>query len=109
MKENGFTLKKKRNRRYPTQTIMDADYAGDIPLLANTPTQAESLLHSLEQAAGSIGLHVNANKTEYMCLNQKGGVCILNIGSLKLVDKFTYLGSSISSTENDTNIRLEKA
>ena len=30
-------------------------------------------------------------------------------GSLKLVDKFTYLGSSVSSTENDINTRLAKA
>ena len=28
-----------------------------------TPTQAESLLHSLEQAAEDIGLYVNADKT----------------------------------------------
>ena len=46
------------------------DYADVIALLANTPTQAESQLHSLEQTAGDIGFHVNANKTEYMCLNQ---------------------------------------
>ena len=38
-------------------------------LMVNTPTQADSLLHSLEQVAGGIGLHVNADKTEYMCLN----------------------------------------
>ena len=43
---------------------MDTDYADDISLLANTPTQAESLLHSLEQAAGDIGHHVNADNTE---------------------------------------------
>ena len=43
MKENGFTLAKARSRRYPTQTITDADYADDIALLANKPTQAESL------------------------------------------------------------------
>ena len=30
-------------------------------------------------------------------------------GSLKLVDKFTCLGSSVSSTENDVNARLAKA
>ena len=53
MKENGFILKKARSRRYPAQTITDADYADDIALLANTPVQAESLLHSLEKAAGS--------------------------------------------------------
>ena len=44
MKENGFTLKKTRSRRYPIQTIMNADKADDIAFLANTPTQAESLL-----------------------------------------------------------------
>ena len=49
---------------------MDADHADDIALLANTPTQARSLLHSLEQVAGSIGLHINADKTVYMCFNQ---------------------------------------
>ena len=58
--ENGLALKKRaRSRRYPAGTITDADYADDITLLANTPAQAESLLDSLEQAAGDIGLHVN--------------------------------------------------
>ena len=48
MKENGFKLTKERRRRYPTQTTTDVDYIDDIVLLANTPTQAETLLHSLE-------------------------------------------------------------
>ena len=43
---------------------MDASYIDDIVLLANISMQAESLLHSLEQAAGGIGLHVNADKME---------------------------------------------
>ena len=34
--------------RYPATTITDADYADDIAILANTPDQAETLLHSLE-------------------------------------------------------------
>ena len=72
IRENGFVLTKKRSRRYPAKTITDADYADDIALLANTPKQAETLLHSLERAAAGIGLHVNAHKTEYMCFNQKG-------------------------------------
>ena len=58
MKENGFTLAKERSRRYPAQTISEADYADDIALLANTPTQAESLLYSLERAAGGIDLKI---------------------------------------------------
>ena len=48
MKENSLKLTKERSRRYSTQTITDADYANEIKLLANTPTQAETLLHSLE-------------------------------------------------------------
>ena len=74
MKENGFKLKKERSRRYSAQTITDADYADDIALLANTTAQAESLLQSLERAAARIGLHVNADKTEYMCFNERGDI-----------------------------------
>ena len=33
---------------------IEADYADDLPLLANTPAHAESLLHSQEQAARGI-------------------------------------------------------
>ena len=109
IRENGFELTKKRSRRYPAKTITDADYADDIALLANMPNQAETLLHSLEQAATGIGLHVNAHKTEYMCYNQTGNITILDRTSLKLVDKFTYLGSSISSTEKDIDTQLMKA
>ena len=69
IKENGFILKKARSGRYSAQTITDADYADDIALLPNTLTQAESLLHSLEQVAGGIALYINADKTEYMCFN----------------------------------------
>ena len=107
IKENGLTLKEARSRRYSAENITDANYADDIALLANTPTLAESLLHSLEQAAGGIGLHVNANKSEYKCFNQ-GDISTVNGGSLILVDKLTYLGSSVSSTECDTNMRLVK-
>ena len=109
IEENGFKVLKERSRRYPTQTITDADYAYNIALLANTPTQAESLLHSLERATGGIGLHVNAGKTEFMSFNQRGDISTLKGGPLKQVDKFTYLGSSDSSTKNDLNTRLAKA
>ena len=93
MKDNSFKLAKEGSRRYPAQKIMDVDYTHDIVLLANTPTQAKTLLHGLEQAAAGIGLHVNTDKMEYMCFNQRGDIATLNGSSLKLVDKFTYLGS----------------
>ena len=65
-------------------------------LIPNAPTQTETLLRSRERAAACIYLHVNAHKTEYMCFNQTGDVFILNRSSLKLVDKFIYLGSLIN-------------
>ena len=109
IRENGFGLTKKRSRRYPAKTITDADYADDIAIQANTPNQAETLLHSLERAAAGIGLYANANKTEYMCYNQTGDISTLDGTPLKLVDKFTYLGSSVASTEKDIDTRLTKA
>ena len=109
MKDNGLKLANERSRRYLSQTITDADYADDIALLANTTAQAETLPHSLERATASIGFHVNADKTEYICFNQRGDIFILNGSSLKLVDKFTYQGSSVSSTETGINLQLAKA
>ena len=67
--------------------------------MANTPHQAETLLHSLERAAADIGLPVNAHKTESMCYNQTGDISTLDGTSPKQVDKFTSLGSSVSSSE----------
>ena len=109
MKDKDFKLTKERSRKYPTQTITDANYTDDIALLANVPAQAETLLHNLKWAAAGIGLHVNAHKTEYMCLNQRDDISTLSRSSLKLVDKFTYLGSSVSSTKTDINTWLAKA
>ena len=96
-------------RRYSAQTITDADDADGIAILVNTLAQAESFLQSLERAAAGIGLHVNSHKTEYMCFNQRGNISTLKGGSLKLVDKFSYPGSSVSSIETDINTWLAKA
>ena len=48
------------------------------------------------QALASMSMHT---KTEYTCFNQTGDISTLDGTSLKLVDKFTYRGSSVSSTE----------
>ena len=47
-------LRKARCWQYPSEAITAADYTDD--LVTNTPTQAKSLLHSLEQATKGIGL-----------------------------------------------------
>ena len=101
--------RKTRSWRYSKQIAIDIDYTDDIAFLANAPTPAESLFHSLEQAAGGIGPHVNADKTKHMCFNQKADISTLNRDSLKLVEKLTDLGSRVLSTENDISTRLVKA
>ena len=69
-------------RRCLVETISNPYYAIEIALLTNTLTEAESLLYSLEHAAGVIGLHVNAEKTRYMFFNQERDISILKVGSL---------------------------
>ena len=41
--------------------------------------------------------------------NRRGDISILKGGPLKLVDKITYIGSKVSSTENDIDTQLAKA
>ena len=74
-----------------------------------TPISSSYLCFISYTAGLSIGLYVNAHKTEYMCYNQTGDISTLEGTPLKLVDKFTYLGSSVESTEKDIETRLTKA
>ena len=46
--------------------ISNSHYSDDPALLANTPAQAESFLHTLEQEVSGIGLYMNSDKTEFM-------------------------------------------
>ena len=66
---NVFTLKKRR--LYLAESMTEAGYADYPAFLANTPVQAESLLHSRKQETGSIGLYVNISKTKFMCFRLK--------------------------------------
>ena len=93
----------------PQKQITDADYADDIAILANTPDQVKHYCIVWNEAATGIGLYVNAHKTEYMCYNQTGDISTLGGTPLKLVDTFTYQGSSVESTEKDIETRLTKA
>ena len=43
--------------------------------------------------------HYTTGTSEYMCFNQAGDISTLDGTSLKLVDKFTNLVGSVSSTE----------
>ena len=105
IKENSFKLAKERSRRYPAQTMYRCG-VHQWHSASSKFTYPSWIFASLEQAVGGIDLHV---KTEYMYFNQRGNISTLKGSPLKLVDKFTYLGSSNSSTENDINMQLAKA
>ena len=89
----------KKSRQYPMEIITDTNSSDDLELLGNTPAYFESLLHRLEQAARSISLYLNSEKTDFMCFNQDGAISSLNDKPLKLVDQFIYINRMVSSTE----------
>ena len=53
-------------------------YNCSIWIPANIPAEAESQLHSLEQAARRNDIHVNANKIEFMGFEQDGAISTLS-------------------------------
>ena len=89
--------------------MIKSAYADDLKLLKNTNVSAEFRLDSRKQPTGGIGLYVNANKTDNICLKKKRTISNLNGKIPKLIDRFTYLDSNISSTESDFNICIIKA
>ena len=109
--ELGFTLAKRKSKRYPAMKITNADYADDLAVLADVLKDATFLLHSIERTAKEIGFYLNADKTEFICFNQDASERMKSLDGekLKQVEDFKYLGSYIASTEHDVNIRLGKA
>ena len=103
--KNGFTLKLPRNRWYSADILTDINYTDAEVLLANAHTQAECLRHSPEQVVRGIGLHVNADKTSFMCFTQKRAIFTLSWKTLKLTDQFSYRCNNISPTKREVNIR----
>ena len=75
-KNKWLHTKKAKSRKYPVETVNDADYTDDLTLLVNTPAQAESQLNSPRQASSGIGLY--SDKTDYMCFNQDDAIFSIN-------------------------------
>ena len=81
----------------------DLDYADDIALLEMSITRAAEQLLRLSVETRRVGLEVNTEKTEYMCLNvyKNADLMSLNGKSINKVSDFKYLGSKVSSTKSD--------
>ena len=74
----GFTLVKRRRRRYPPQRITDTDFADDIDTFSETLQNATLLLHNIKIAPKEVGLLINGKKTEFMSFSLNGIVQSLN-------------------------------
>ena len=104
-----FFHKKKKSRWYSAEIIANGDHTNDLALLANTPARAHSMLHSLEHVARGIGLYMISDKAKIMCFNQNSDIFSLNGKLLNLINQLIYLSSSISFTEKNVNIGIDKA
>jgi hypothetical protein len=104
-KTKGLLVKPRASRRHPAEHVTDLDFADDLAIPANTVADAESLLHSLEEAAAYVGLYCNETKTEYTSSNPNPNMTSLAGATLKHVPDFRYLGSHIMKSEKDFLIR----
>ena len=105
--ELGFTIERRRSRRYPPVMVTDMDFVDDIALLSAEIEQAQELLSRVEQETAKIGLYLNAGKTEVMTFNQDTPVELkARCGdTIKVVDNFKYLGAWMKRTYSDFKIR----
>ena len=65
-------------------------------------------MRELEIETAKVGLHVNANKTEFMSYNQDLPISVIlsiNGGETKQVETFKYLGGWMKDCESDIKIR----
>ena len=113
LEEPGFTLKPRQSRRHPAEKLADVEFADDVALITESIKQAQEFLHSLEEAANAVGLHMNESKTKYLCVNTPRPIPAPLVSSsgrvLEEVDDFVYLGSWIASSEHDFLVRKAKA
>ena len=75
-KHLGLTITKQMISRHPAIYITDTDYDNDLAITLDNVEDANIMINKIEEAAGEIGVGVNADKTEYISLNQKNNSCI---------------------------------
>lgn len=84
----GFTSPARLSSQYPAKTFTDIDYEGDLAITADITTFATVLQH-LGNVVTSVGLCVNASKTEFICFNHQYSIQTLLGELIKLSESFT--------------------
>ena len=106
----GLLLKKRNGSRNPAQYLTDLDFADDLALIAESISNTELLLHSLEEACSAVGLICNESKTEFISTSSNQDSLKASSGrDLKRVEDFKYLGSFIMDSNKDFKTRKAMA
>ena len=76
----------------------DLDFTDDLALLSHSQAQMQKKTSALEEAAATLGMKINRDKTKMMRMNHQNTQLInLQTGSIAYVDSFTYLGSLVNT------------
>ena len=95
-------------------TITEMMYADDLCFVAESPEGLQTLMSRLAESCRRFGLKINVCKTEVMAQTLNSAATDIKLGevSLKRVDKFRYLGSTVTSRchlDNEVNSRIGAA
>ena len=110
----GVTQGRRQGIQWTLTTVLeDLDYADDLGLLSSRYQDAQQKTESLSRVASTIGLKVNAKKTQALRKNTTNNNPIMVNGNpLEDVQEFTYLGSKVTSDGDciqEINARISKA
>jgi len=93
--------------------IRELLYANDAALVAHSEVHLQNLCERFTKACNDFSMTINLKKTVVMSLRTSSPPRILINGSpLNVVDKFSYLGSIVNSSnnlDNEINQRIGKA
>eukprot|EP00057_Strongylocentrotus_purpuratus_P023161 XP_011677635.1 PREDICTED: uncharacterized protein LOC105444715 [Strongylocentrotus purpuratus] len=86
--------------RVQGQLINNLRFADDIVLIADNDRDLQTIVDLVHQSSSNFGLKINITKTEVQAISKQPQLLNINVGGeqLKQVDKFTYLGGTISQT-----------
>ncbi|KAI8515766.1 hypothetical protein Bbelb_065790 [Branchiostoma belcheri] len=96
-------------------TITDLDYADDVAILAEIMQALNLALHIMDSETRPLGLQISWQKTKVQSLSDyqpPPANLTIESNSVEVVDKFTYLGSTISSdcrSTADIKIRIGRS
>ena len=98
----------------PGSKVLDLDYADDIVLLFDSHADAQLTLNTLSSLVPSFGMRFAPSKCKVLLqdVDQPGVPLSLNNEELQVVDRFTYLGSCISSNatlKEEISARISRA